>query len=415
MIRTESVEIKPLLMVFPFGLMSHYLRCLQLAKYFRPYFRVLFVYDEKYAGFLAENGFCTFNCRSLDAAAVLEGVSRFDFSWLNESDLEAVYLDQVRAINSLKPAAVLGDTSVTLKMAAEKTGVVFISLMNAYMSKYYARTRQIARKHPMYRIIKSLPHALAEVLTQRGENLAFSHIHGVFRKLRRRHQLSSKKIYLDELEGDINLICDLDELFPLKALPGNYRQIAPLFYNVDEAVTPVRESGTTKKTIFVSMGSSGSWEKVRFLNHPLFARYHVVTAGDTKKVLQAPHITAVSFINIHTLFPHTDLVICHGGNGTLYQALLYGIPVLCNTSHFEQQWNVDAMQQLHLGCSLNDEARTVEGYLNLVKEWMEKKEQGRLPSYRKQITAQVQVLKEVVSSLAAEIREPQVLRSGLRA
>ena len=50
-------EQKPLLLIFPFGLLSHYLRCLMLAKHFRDHFRVLFAYDERYADFCRERRF----------------------------------------------------------------------------------------------------------------------------------------------------------------------------------------------------------------------------------------------------------------------------------------------------------------------------------------------------------------------
>ncbi len=411
----EYKEEKPLLLVFPFGLMSHYLRCLKLAKSFRPYFQVLFAFNEKFESFVTEEGFQTFFCRSLDAERVLKGVNGFDFSWLNESFLEPAYHDQVRAIRHLKPAAVLGDTAVTLKMAAEKTGVPYISLMNGYMSKYYSLTRKISRTHPMHRFIKNLPHIFADALTQKGEAVAFYSIHSAFKKIRRQQQLSSRKYYLDELEGDINLVCDLKELFPLKELPANYRQIAPLFHDAGAAsLAAPAWLDPAKKTLFASMGSSGDWEKIRYLNHPVFDRYNVVTAGDTNGVLHAPHIISLPFVNVDGLFPHTDLVICHGGNGTIYQALSYAIPVLCSTSHFEQEWNVEAMQRLKLGQSL-DEVEDAAECLKIIGQWLEKKERGLVPSYRKTIAAQVKALETVVEELAAEIIEPQVLRPGLRA
>ena len=393
------------MLVFPFGLLSHYLRCLMLARHLRPYFQVLFAHDDKFVDFVAKEDFQTFSCLDMDSAEVLGCVKKFDFSWINEEALERVYLDQVRVISLLKPVAVLGDTSLTLKMAAEKTGVPYISLMNGYMSKYYSFTRKISRTHPVHKLLKNFPGYLADTLTQKGEAYTFFWMHRPFKKLRRKHLLSSKRSYLDELEGDINLLCDLDEIFPQKAAPSNYRQIAPLYYDSVQGWEALPDQlDKSKRTIFVSMGSSGDWEKVSFLNHSVFSRYNVITAADAENVLDAEHIIRMPFVNVHTVFSFTDLVICHGGNGTIYQALLYGIPLLCSTSHLEQEWNTDALERLHLGKSL-DGICSLEDYVQTVEEWLkqDKKPNG---GYKHKIAGQVQKLQTDMKSLAAEILEP---------
>lgn len=409
MTKTGEKEHKPVLLIFPFGLLSHYLRCLTLAKYLRKDFHILFAYDEKFIDFIAREDFQTFSCLALNADAVLQSVKNFDFSWINERSLEPVYLDQVRVISLLNPAAVLGDTSPTLKMAAEKTGVMYVSLMNGYMSKYYSISRKMSRTHPLSKFLKYVPVYIVDALTQKGEALTFFSVHNTFKKIRRKHLLSFKKYYLDELEGDLNLVCDLQDLFPQRDLPSNYRQIAPLYYDSDDASGAVTDKlDSNKKTIFVSMGSSGDWEKVGFLNDPGFGIYNIITAADKDNILHAGHIIKMRFVYVHELFPATDLVICHGGNGTIYQALLYGIPLLCSTSHFEQEWNVDALERLNIGKSL-DGIKNHGDYLQIVAEWLDKKEKGSYAVYQNKITSQVQELHTVAGHITAEILEPHAL------
>ncbi|RYF20266.1 MAG: hypothetical protein EOO42_12735 [Flavobacteriales bacterium] len=38
-------------------------------------------------------------------------------------------------------------------------------------------------------------------------------------------------------------------------------------------------------------------------------------------------------------------MICHGGNGTLYLGILTNVYMLCLSSHFEQEWNVHALEK----------------------------------------------------------------------
>jgi UDP-N-acetylglucosamine:LPS N-acetylglucosamine transferase len=132
-----------------------------------------------------------------------------------------------------------------------------------------------------------------------------------------------------------------------------------------------------KKTLFVSMGSTGDWNNVAFLNDPFFTKFNIVTAGDTLNVVSAPNVIAASFINIRDVFPHADLVLCHGGNGTIYQALSYGLPILCKTSHFEQEWNVQAIERLKLGRCL-DNVKDMQEYRLIFDEWMQKKKSVEL-------------------------------------
>jgi UDP:flavonoid glycosyltransferase YjiC (YdhE family) len=187
------------------------------------------------------------------------------------------------------------------------------------------------------------------------------------------------------MEGDINLLCDLPDLFPQKKLPLNYYFTAPLYYQArasrDDIIDKLDKS---KKTLFISMGSTGDWQKAAFLNHPYFNAYNIVTAGDTSRVINGEHVISEVFVDIHTLHRNIDLVICHGGNGTIYQALSYGIPLLCISNHFEQEWNVYAIEKNRLGKSL-DPITTVEEHFSLIEEWAARKNEVHLQLYSTKI------------------------------
>lgn len=363
-----QAAVKPLLLIFPFDQLAHYLRCLQLAKYLRPRYDIRFAASEKYNDFIKRNGFETFECHSLNAAEVMAKIRRYDFSWINEQDLKQVLDHQIRIIRNYRPCSVLGDTNPTLKMAAEVTGTLYLSLQNAYMSKYYADVRHMSPTHPYFKYLRHLPPRLLHYLTKYGEAAKFRQIHRPFRQLRKHYGLPPLHSYPDELEGDLTLLCDLPELFPQKNLPSNYRWLPPLYYDpADARFDFPRTPDPAKKTIIVSMGSSGDWQSVSFLNDDHFRRYNVITAGDTMGYIRAPHVIKTSFINIHKVFPLADLLICHGGNGTVYQALFYGLPMLCMTAHFEQEWNVTALEKAGLTVHLNGKTR--HEIVKLTDEW----------------------------------------------
>jgi UDP:flavonoid glycosyltransferase YjiC (YdhE family) len=381
---------KPLLLIFPFDLLSHYLRCLQLARIFKKRYAILFAHSESYSSFVENEGFGTFKCKNFEAREVMECAVKFDFSWLNEVILEELFLDQVRCLTELKPTFVIGDTSPTLKMATEKIGIKYVSLMNGYMSRYYEKVRKLSRTHPAYKYSQQLPENVIDWITKFAERLAFHNVHKPFKKIRKKYSLSKQDSYLKELEGDQNLICDLPELFPQKVLPSNYKWIAPLFHSNSKVSSRqvVHQLDPEKKTIFVSMGSSGDWSKVSFLNDEYFKKFNIITAADRFKVLNGQHIIKEHFVNANNLFPSTDLVICHGGNGTIYQALFFGIPVLCKTSHFEQEWNVQAIERSCLGRSL-DNIHSVENIIPVIEEWILKKDTGLFHSIKSRIREEI--------------------------
>jgi len=353
------------ILIFPFDLMSHYLRCIRLAAEYKDH-SILFASSEKYNSYVLEAGYKVFNVEGFDPELVMACSRKFDFSWLNKKDIERVFLSQIEAINHYKPNFVIGDTSPTLKMAAEKTGVKYVTIMNGYMTKYYAETRALSRTHPAYEQLKKLPPNVGKKIINIAEHISFRIVHKPFKQVRRTYRLKRVNTYLSEMEGDENLICDSENLFPQRQLPGNYRIIGPLIYEPtlnEEDLT--KELSNKKHSICVCMGSSGDWEKLSFLSKPDYQHLNIVTAGDHHHYIKGDHVITKSFVNLDQVLPKCSLLICHGGNGTLYKGIQHNVFMLCLTSHFEQEWNVQMLERLNFGRSINDDPELITNtYIN---------------------------------------------------
>jgi UDP:flavonoid glycosyltransferase YjiC (YdhE family) len=379
----------PVMLVFPFELLSHYIRCLQMATAIRNDYDIYFVHSHRYAYLVEDAGFRTFPCAAFNPDEVMACARKFDFSWLNYAALERILRSQIESIQQYQPVAVLGDTAPTLKMAAEFCGVEYISLMNGYMTKYYKFVRQMSKDHPAAHFQNKFPRRIFELMIQYGEQAAFQKIHQPFKKLRHKFGLRPCSMYLAELEGDCNLICDLPELFPQKDLPENYHFIGPLFYCGNEPEADIRrflENG--KPSILANFGSSGDFEKFAFLSDPYFERYNIVIAGNTNGAISSEHVLCKPFINNNEILDAIDLVICHGGNGSIYQALAFGVPVVCATSIFEQEWNVQRVVELNLGASL-DGITDLEEIRAVIQKWISMKNNSPLKSVKEKINIEV--------------------------
>jgi len=376
---------KPVVLIFPFDLLSHYSRCIQLAKSIQDKYEIYFNSSRKYNNFIMNAGFKHFDCESFDPDIVLEDSRKFEFSWLNYDNLKRVYLCQVKNIQKFKPAAVLGDTAPTLKMAAEFTKTKHISLMNGYMSKYYAFTRRISKEHPAAKFQNKLPEKLFEYMTKTGEKAAFHIIQRSFNKLRKENNLPRRKMYLDELEGDINFICDDQEMFPQKNLPANYKFIGPLYYSSDKMEPEIQKFlDNDRPSILANIGSSGELKRFSFLNNEYFKDFNIIVTGEMDTGLNGKNVINNKFINNAAILDKIDLVLCHGGNGTIYQSLAFGVPLICATSIFEQEWNAQRVQDLHLGICIDDVDDEKEK-IEIVKEWISKKETVKFKEYKNKI------------------------------
>jgi len=121
----------------------------------------------------------------------------------------------------------------------------------------------------------------------------------------------------------------------------------------------------------VTVGSSGNMDRMAFLNDPAFMKYKIVITGDSQSELKGPNIIKRNFINHLSILPKINIVICHGGNGTIYQALSFGVPILCIPNNFKNEWNADRIEELGLGTFIDDisDAEHIEG---LIESWRSK-------------------------------------------
>jgi UDP:flavonoid glycosyltransferase YjiC (YdhE family) len=369
----ESSPEKKLLMVFSLDMAAHYLRCVELCKRLKDQFQIVFAHSRKYGRFMHESGFKTFEVENFESEEVAKSASSFDFSWLSPVNVERVLTSQINAIAEHKPSVVLGDAAFTLKMAAEKTHVPFVSLVNGYMTPYYGLTRKVSPSHFAYQYSRTIPARVFDSLTRRIEHIMFRRIHAPFRRARSKHKLSRRSYFLQELEGDFNLICDLPNLFPQKNQPANYEFIGPLFHRGNENETEIqRFLEGCHPHILVSMGSTGNSKIVDLFRDSAFADYQIIVSGNGSDALCSENMLSQSFVNHTAIMNKIDIVVCHGGNGTIYQALSNGIPVLCFPNNFEQEWNIQRVTETGLGARL-DESLSASDVRVWVDSWIGKK------------------------------------------
>jgi hypothetical protein len=354
---------KPLLLIFPIAHYSNYKRCLLIANQIREMFDIQFLHSDEFAPLVYQQGYETFY--------------KHFFSWSSEHDrdikskddnsnLELSFLEQVEILETLQPLLVISDGLTTLRMATEFTGIPLIALLNGYQSPYYAGAKSCQ--------------------LQLGANEPY-------RLLRDKYGLHFRQSIVEELEGDLNWICDLPDLFPQKELPESFELIGPLF----EIEKPIRQSNSShlnplKKTIFIAIDDEEEQEKfIDELDKVCNRRYNVVTDTSQKPSLKYQKIKSFSSDNISLKSQTPDLIIC-SSQCVVYKALYYGIPVLMTSRTIHDQYIIHILEQWQLGSlwSANNSLDKLEYCINLKQS-----DTYRMLQYK---------LKETIASLGNKLR-----------
>ena len=170
--------------------------------------------------------------------------------------------------------------------------------------------------------------------------------------------MSPRKNVFDFWRGDFNIITDIPEYGPTKNLPKNYHYIGPIIWEPKiESPDWLEKLDPNKTTLYFTMGSTGN---------PHFFEQAVESFGNTDYQCVMTTAGLIELSNIPENFfvvnyapgskimEKCDLVICQGGNGTIYQALQNGVPIIGIPTMHDQEFNLDQVEKLSVGIKLSE-------------------------------------------------------------
>jgi UDP:flavonoid glycosyltransferase YjiC (YdhE family) len=364
---------KPILLFFPMDMLSHHLRCLQLADAIKDLATCIFA-TEKYKELIESRGHESVFYKSLSAEMILKMGQQGDSSWVSVKNLEPVIERQIQIIHNIKPDYVINDYSFTAHLAAEYLNTPCISLINGLFTKHLAIPKGIPTSHPMSKFSFLLPN----FIIQNIQEFIFKILHRPYRQLRKIFGLSLiNRSFLDEFKGNINLVLDTAEFAPQTHLPKDTYFLGPLYHSESKVESQILDQlDSNKKTILVNMGSGGLIDQVAYLNDSIFNKYNILVIGDQANVLSANHIFKAKFLSLESIMPKVDLVLNQGGTGNIFQSLAHGVPVFCYPTFFEQDWNSIRVQELEYGLHLTGK-ESLESIKELIEVWSNKKEETK--------------------------------------
>ena len=165
----------------------------------------------------------------------------------------------------------------------------------------------------------------------------------------------------DMLRADLTIVLDLEDFYAGEALPPNFRIVGPLFASVDgtaevdPAIFRLFDPSSDEPKAFCTMGSSGYkehfLEAVRALtsgigkgwNSVILASPAICSLEEAKASAGAGSNSYITdaFVPALSVNEMADVVVSHGGQGTVQTALACGTPIVGVAIQLEQQVNLD--------------------------------------------------------------------------
>ena len=295
-----------------------------------------------------------------DPVVLFGNIRKGKLRFLSDSEIERMIEADIALYKEVKPDLVLTDGRFTAPISTHITGLRHAAIVNVSSTEY--------RALPYILFFEWIPQGLIgrdtgvwkmlDSLNLKLEMFVFDNVMNIFKKLSRKYGLKKTVTATNCLAGkDITLLADIPEYFPAKNIPDNYHYIGPLTLksNIPPPSWWPPEKGE-EPLVYITMGTTGISDFFQRV-YDLFKRSDmtvVVTTGAQVPEMRtlAGKIYVEDFIDGDLMMEACDLVVCHGGNGTIYQALLQGKPIIGIPTIPDQDFNMRRVEAVGVGKSL---------------------------------------------------------------
>lgn len=263
---------------------------------------------------------------------------------------------EIDAISKYSPDLILGDFRLTVGISSTLCKIPFVSILNGYWTNYYSEKHSAPES---MLITELLGNQLSSLLFPRLRSLFLKWAVRPFNKECLRRGLKPYRNLFDVMSSrELNLICDLPEFTPLRMAPPHFHFVGPIIWEPN--INPpywLDKLDRERPVIYFSMGSTG-FDKYFRKAVEIFSDTHyqiLFTTGGMNLPNRRP---ANFFIEEYApgikLMEVSDILICHGGNGTIYQALSRGVPIIGIPTMHDQWFNMERVEALDVGIKLSE-------------------------------------------------------------
>ena len=354
---------KKLILAVPYThALSHISRPLSVAKELRERgHEVVFAGESPKTEFIKAEGFQVLPIHEPDPRVLFGNIRDNRLRFADDEEIERMVEADIALYRDVKPDIVLTDGRFSAFISAQMAGIKHAAIVNVSSTEYRAlpyvpffewAPRRLAPADGRFR--KALDRINLAV-----EMSVFDNVMGVFKRLSKRCGLKNAVTATNCLTGnDLTLLADVPAYFPARDLPRNYHYVGPLTWKAGLPPPswwpPQKDGGPL---IYVTMGTTG----VSDFFHVACSLFRasgfkaILTTGG-QAVSREPAdggLYLEPYMDGDLAMAECDLAVCHGGNGTVYQALAHGKPVIGIPTIPDQLYNMRRAEALGIGVMLS--------------------------------------------------------------
>jgi len=336
--------------------LAHTSRPLEVAKALRKAgYEIIFAGDGNYMNLPREAGFQVINIKTINPEKVMECARKTRCNFYDYDLIKELVNLELRLFEQVKPDLVLADFRVTLSTSCELAGISLAIILNAIWTNYYSAN---VRAPEHLTATKIFGERLTTLVMPKIEKIILITDSRPFKRYRKEIGLTQRKYFWDYCMGDLNFIADIPEYGPTKYLPDSFHYIGPIIWEPD-IVSPkwLINLDNTKPTIYITMGSTGY---PRFFEQAVEifgnSEYQcIMTTGGLIDLSDIPdNFFVADYLPGSEVMKKSDVVISHGGNGTIYQAMSHGVPIIGIPTWGDQEWNLQMVESMGIGIQLSE-------------------------------------------------------------
>lgn len=345
------------ILVMPDGnWLSHTSRPFEIAKVLRKLgHEVLFASDGEYMKLPRDAGFDVLPITTIAPDRVLACSRTGRVNWYDYDLIRDCVSAELRLFDRIEPDLVISDFRLPLSTSCEIAKIPLVAILNAAWTNYYS-VRVKAPEHLF--LTRLLGKRLTNLIVPWVKQSILTLDARPFNRFRREHGLAPFRNIWDVWRGDLNLMVDIPEYGPTQDLPSSFHYIGPIVWEPDTVTPPQLERlDPDRPTLYFSMGSTGY---ARFFEQAIqiFGKTEYQCLMTTAGLVDLPDIPenflVMDYAPGSKLMAVSDLVVCHGGNGTIYQAMQHGVPIIGIPTMHDQEFNLDRVEDLGIGIHLSE-------------------------------------------------------------
>lgn len=321
---------------------------------------VIFASQGKFTPFIISNGFKVYPVVELSRDIYISYVHNSNLGFHTEASIEYFINEELKLFNKIKPDLIVDIFRPTIYISCKIAHLPRVHIANSILTKYYHGKLSIPETH----WLSNIPlHSYLDTWTPTFAGMFYKNWMKPYNKVLKRHNLLPVKHLFDLYEGTQTILMDAKEFATIRNAPNTFHQVGPLVHDITNELPSWYDKLKTNNelVIYVSMGSTGTLipKIVNDLTVIFKDRKKVQIVANSTLIVpldafpQNSNVFIAEFLPAKAILEKSDVIITHGGRGTIYHALQNGVPIIGIPHQAEQEWNLNRVEELGLGIKLS--------------------------------------------------------------